>query len=137
MNNQLSRGAAVVLIALTLCALTSLTTAQNSFVSYRLLDVQTDIPAYTLNIVVPQTLLEYYTDKNHAIYSSGDFSKFVTPYSVKPIADRLWEIYPDEEDFSNAALAIVHQMTYMETTPGSYPVETLLDARADSDNFSL
>ena len=137
MNNQLSRGAAVVLIALTLCALTSLTTAQNSFVSYRLLDVQTDIPAYTLNIVVPQTLLEYYTDKNHAIYSSGDFSKFVTPYSVKPIADRLWEIYPCEEDFSNAALAIVHQMTYVETTPGSYPVETLLDARGDCDIFSF
>ena len=137
MKNQLSKGAAVVLVALTFCALTSISTAQNSTVSYRLLNAQTGIPAYTLNIVVPQTLLEYYTEKNHAIYSSSDFSKFVTPYSIKPIADKLWEIYENEEDFANAALAIVHQMTYVETSPGSYPVETLLEARGDCDIFSF
>jgi hypothetical protein len=137
MKNQLSKGAAVVLVTLTLCALTPLTIAQNSTVSYRLLDAQSGIPSYTLNIVIPQTLLEYYEEKNHAIYSSSDFSKFVTPYSIKPIADRLWEIYQDEEDFANAALAIVHQMTYVETSPGSYPVETLLDNKGDCDIFSF
>src|SRR5512137_3065443 len=119
MKNQLSRATAAIAAILVLCSLASVTLAQNNTVTYKLLDDQTGAAGYTLNIVVPQTLLEYYSEKNHAIYSSSDFSKFVTPYSVKPIADRLWEIYENEEDFTNAALAIVHQMTYIETATGS------------------
>ncbi len=137
MKNQLSNSAAMVLITLMLCGLVPLASAQSHTVTYRLLDDKTGIPAYTLNIVVPQTLLEYYRDKNHAIYAPSDFSKFVTPYSVKPIADRLQEIYNNEEDFANAVLAIVHQMTYVETAPGSYPVETLVDGAGDCDIFSF
>jgi hypothetical protein len=137
MKNQLSRAIAAVAVILVLCSLASVTLAQNNTVTYKLLDDQTGAAGYTLNIVVPQTLLEYYSEKNHAIYSSSDFSKFVTPYSVKPIADRLWEIYENEEDFTNAALAIVHQMTYTETAMGSYPVQTLLDAKGDCDIFSF
>ena len=137
MRKQLAKATAVVLITLALCSLTSFAMGQNSTASYRLLDVQTCVAAYTLNIVVPQTLLEYYAEKNHAIYSSSDFSKFVTPYSVKPIADSLLELYQNEEDFVNAVLAIVHQMTYVETALGSYPVQTLLDARGDCDIFSF
>src|SRR5512137_1763231 len=104
MRKQLAKATAAVLIALALCSLTSFAMGQNSTVSYRLLDVQTDVPAYTLNIVVPQTLFEYYAEKNHAIYSSSDFSKFVTPYSVRPISDSLLELYQNEEDFVNAVL---------------------------------
>jgi len=137
MRNQLAKATTVVLVVLELCSVAPFILAQNSTASYRLMNFRTGVAAYTLNIVVPQTLLEYYAEKNHAIYSSNDFSKFVTPYSVKPIADSLWELYQNEEDFANAALAIVHQMTYVETVLGKYPVQTLLDAMGDCDIFSF
>lgn len=137
MKNRLAKATTVFLMVLLSFTLVSNAMAQNQTVSYQLLDERTSTAAYTLNIVVPQTLLEYYSDKNHAIYASGEFSKFITPYSVKPIADILMELYQNEEDFANAALAIVHQMTYIETALGKYPVETLLDGRGDCDIFSF
>ncbi len=137
MKHQAARATAFALVTLALCASISLVWSQNSTVSYRLMEPGTSTPAYTLNIVVPQALLEYYEEKDHAIHSSSEFSKFVTPYSVKPIADCLLELYEDDEDFVNAALSIVHQMIYIETTPGSYPVETLLNSNGDCDIFSF
>lgn len=137
MKNHLSKATAFLLMFLMLSSLALLTTAQNNAISFRLLDTKTGLPAYTLNVVVPQTLVEYYAEKNRAIHSINEFSKFVTPYSVKPISDTLLKLYRNEEDFVNAALAIVHQMTYVETTLGKYPVQTLLDGRGDCDIFSF
>jgi hypothetical protein len=88
-------------------------------------------------VVVPETLHEYYVEKNHRSASSSDFSKFVTPYALKPIADELWEIYDNDEDFANGVLMIVHQITYVETTPAKYPVETIADGQGDCDLFSF
>jgi hypothetical protein len=105
--------------------------------SYQLLDKPGGNTAYTLNIVIPQNLLQYYEQQSDRIPSASSFPQFVTPYSVKPIADTLRTIYQNDEDFANAVLMIVHQMDYVETTPGKYPVETLADNTGDCDIFSV
>ena len=110
--------------------------AQDYTVSYQLLNQPDGKVTYELNVAVPETLHEYYVEKNHRSASSSDFPKFVTPYALKPIADKLWEIYDNEEDFANGALMIVHQITYVETMPAKYPVETMVDGQGDCDLFS-
>jgi hypothetical protein len=110
--------------------------AQDYTVSYQLLNHPNGNVTYQLNIAIPETLHEYYTEENHLSASSSDFPKFVTPYALKPIADKLWEIYDNEEDFANGALMIVHQITYVETMPAKYPVETIADSQGDCDLFS-
>ena len=104
--------------------------------SYQLLDKPNGLTQYRLNIVVSQSLYEYYCEKSHNINSNNDFAKFVTPYALKPIADSLWEIYADDEDFANGVLMIVHQMPYNETLPAKYPVETIVENKGDCDLFS-
>ncbi len=74
--------------------------------------------------------------QSHALYSNNDFYKFVTPYAVKPIADSLWQIYNNTEDFTNGVLMLVHQITYQEVIPGKYPVETLVNGYGDCDLFA-
>jgi hypothetical protein len=92
---------------------------------------------YELNVTIPQTLHQYYVLKNHAIYSQADISKFVTPYTLKPIADRLWQIYNNTEDFTNGVLMLVHQINYRESVPGKYPIETLVANTGDCDLFAF
>ncbi|HLN89338.1 MAG TPA: hypothetical protein VK253_04665, partial [Candidatus Binatia bacterium] len=89
--------------------------------------------AYELNVTIPQSLYQYYFVQNHALYSDSDFAKFVTPYALKPIADRLWQIYNNTEDFTNGVLMLVHQITYQEVIPGKYPIETLVNGYGDCD----
>ncbi|MEM3000386.1 MAG: Ig-like domain-containing protein [Candidatus Bathyarchaeia archaeon] len=110
--------------------------AQDHIIAYRLLNKPDGKITYELNIAIPETLREYYAEKNHRSASPSDFPKFVTPYALKPIADRLWEIYGAEEDFANGVLMIVHQITYIETKPAKYPVETLVGGQGDCDLFS-
>ena len=90
---------------------------------------------FELNMTIPQTLYQYYTLQNHDLYSNTDFAKFVTPNTLKPIADKLWEIYNNTEDFTNGVLMLVHQITYQEVIPGRYPVETLVNGYGDCDLF--
>jgi hypothetical protein len=105
--------------------------------SYELLDHPGGSTHYRLNVVVQQSLYDYYLAKNHALYSNDDFAKFVTPYALKPIADRLWEIYTDYEDFANAVLMIVHEIPYDNSSAfPKYPVETLVENKGDCDIFS-
>jgi hypothetical protein len=68
--------------------------------------------------------------------SSHNFVDFVTPYALQPIAENLWSIYADDEDFANGVLMIVHQIPYDETVPVKYPVETIVDDKGDCDLFS-
>jgi hypothetical protein len=68
---------------------------------------------------------------------SIEFAKFVTPYALKPIADSLWSIYNDDEDFANGVLMIVHQIPYEVTAPQKYPVETIVENKGDCDLFSF
>lgn len=115
----------------------SVARAQDYTISYQLLNHPDGNVTYELNVVIPENLQEYYEGKSHRSASSSDFPSFVTPYALKPIADKLWEIYDDEEDFANGALMIVHQITYVETAPAKYPVETMVDGQGDCDLFSF
>ncbi|MBC7130321.1 hypothetical protein H5T51_03750, partial [Candidatus Bathyarchaeota archaeon] len=85
---------------------------------------------------VSQSLYEYYKGKDHTQTSVDDFAKFVTPDALKPVAEKLWEIYSDDEDFVNGVLMLVHQIPYNTTKPAKYPVETLVDNIGDCDMFS-
>jgi len=105
--------------------------------SYQLLDKPDGSTTYTLNVAVSQSLYEYYLAKSHKLTSNSDFAKFITPYALKPIADSLWEIYTNDEDFANGVLMIVHQIPYVETTPAKYPAETIVENEGDCDLFSF
>jgi len=104
--------------------------------SYELLDSPDGSTTYRLTVSVTETLYEYYINQNHNLYSY-DFSKFVTPDALKPIADDLWSIYSNEEDFANGVLMILHQIPYVESDPQKYPVEIIVENEGDCDLFSI
>jgi hypothetical protein len=128
-----------ILLATTLALFSTITTgkAQDSTLTYQLLNNPQGNITYQLNVVIPQNLYEYYEGMNHRITSTSQFSHFVTPYALQPIASRLWEIYDNQEDFANGALIIAHQITYAETSLGKYPVETMAEEQGDCDLFSF
>jgi len=109
--------------------------SENYSQSYQLLDEPDGSTSYRLNVTVQQSLYEYYAEKSHSLNSNSDFAKFVTPYTLKPIADCLLEIYTDDEDFVNGVLMITHQIPYNEN-PAKYPVETIAENEGDCDLFS-
>jgi hypothetical protein len=104
-------------------------------ISFLLAKHQDSFTTYELNVSIPFSLYQYYTQQNHFLFSSQDFSRFITPYSMKPVADRLWQIYNNTEDFTNGVLMIAHQITYQEIEQSKYPVETLVDGKGDCDLF--
>jgi hypothetical protein len=110
---------------------------QDYKLSYQLLDKPDGDTTYQLEIVIPQQLNEHFARQNHRLSSSNDFSKFVTPYALKPAAERLRQMYDNEEDFANAVLMLVHQIPYEETTPGKYPTETMITGKGDCDLFAF
>ncbi|MCW4007560.1 MAG: Ig-like domain-containing protein [Candidatus Bathyarchaeota archaeon] len=136
MKATYTKAAITLTIILVIFSTIAITNAQDYTITYQLLNQPDGRITYKLNVAIPETLREYYTEKNHRSASASDFSKFVTPYALKPIADRLWEIYSNGEDFANGALMIVHQITYVETKPAKYPVETMVDGQGDCDLFS-
>ena len=109
---------------------------QDYTASFLLLNRPEGDVSYELNVTIPQALYQHYLIQNHALYSDSDFAKFVTPYALKPIADQLWQIYNNTEDFTNGVLMLVHQITYKEVIPGRYPVETLVAGNGDCDLFA-
>ncbi len=136
MRLQAVKAITTAMIAFAFLTLLPVAFAQDHSVSYKLMDKQGQNASYTLNVIVPETLLKYYQEKNHRLAVQADFPTFVTPYALEPIADRLWQIYPSDEDFVNGALMIVHQMEYVETRDGRYPAETLVFNQGDCDVFS-
>lgn len=136
MNPKLSRTFVVITVLLTFSYLFPYCLSANHSQSYQLLDSPHGSMYYRLNVVVSQFLYEYYHEKSHRLSSNHDFAKFVTPYALQPIADSLWEIYTDDEDFANGVLMIVHQIPYEETLPVKYPVETIVENKGDCDLFS-
>ncbi len=129
-----------LLLLMAISTLTSLiprSYADTSNLSYQLLEHVNESTQYRLNVVVSESLQEYYSAKSHTLFNEIDFAKFVTPYALQPIADSLREIYTDSEDFANGALMIVHQITYQQTAPPKYPVETMVTGQGDCDLFSF
>ena len=110
-------------------------TVEEHRVSFLIFNRPNGDKTYELTLTIPQTLYQYYTQKSHYVFSSRDFSKFVTPQAFQQVADTLWQLYDTPEDFTNAVLTIVHQITYEETIPSFYPVETLVKGKGDCDLF--
>ncbi len=104
--------------------------------TYELLDSPDGSTNYRLMVLINETLYQNYINKTHKLYNY-DFSKFVTPDALKPIADDLWSIYSNEEDFANGVLMIVHQIPYVESDPQKYPIETIVENEGDCDLFSI
>lgn len=136
MKSKLSRTLIAITVLITLSYLPPYCLSENYSHSYQLLDKPNGSAQYGLNVVVSQSLYEYYREKNHNLNSNNDFAKFVTPYALKPIADSLWEIYTDDEDFANGVLMFVHQIPYQETLPVKYPIETMVENKGDCDLLS-
>jgi len=134
---KISRAFTLTTLFLTLFYIVPCCLSQNYNCSYQLLNKPEGSTRYTLNVAVSQTLYEYYLEKSHKLTSNNDFAKFVTPYALKPVADNLWEIYTNDEDFANGVLMIVHQIPYVETAPSKYPVETIVENEGDCDLFSF
>jgi len=105
--------------------------------SYWLLNHPDGSQRYELNVSVSSSLYEYYVGTDHSLRSRFDLGKFVTPYALEPVADSLWTVYQDDEDFVNAVLMIVHQIPYEASTPQKYPVETIVENEGDCDLFSF
>ncbi|MEM1589574.1 MAG: hypothetical protein QXZ68_01200 [Candidatus Bathyarchaeia archaeon] len=104
--------------------------------SYNLLKDFNSSKQYRLNVAVPESLYDHYRGLDHKQVSTRDFAKFVTPYPLKPIAERLWDIYSNAEDFANGVLMIVHQIPYSATPLAKYPIETIVENIGDCDLFS-
>jgi hypothetical protein len=140
MKNIYLRTVSVVVIALAVLSLVPFGKTQELSKDYQFSFLLLNHPdgevTYELNVTIPQVLYQYYTVQNHALYSDSDFVKFVTPYILKPIADKLWQIYNNTEDFTNGVLMLVHQIGYREIVPGKYPVETLVEGKGDCDLFA-
>ncbi len=132
---HLARISAAIVLLVRL-SLPHASSAANYTYSYWLLDQPDGSSRYELTVSVTSSLYEYYQSKDHDLYSL-DFSKFVTPYALKPMADSLWSIYTDVEDFANGVLMIVHQIPYKESAPQGFPVETIAQNEGDCDLFSF
>ena len=127
----------VSLVILLLLLLSGRCLADTHEYSYHLLDSPDGSTVYRLTVTINDTLYDYYNStQNHNLYGY-DFSKFVTPDALKPIADDLWTIYSNEEDFANGVLMIVHQISYVESDPQKYPVETIFEDEGDCDLFTI
>jgi hypothetical protein len=136
MRNRLSATLMTLVVLVVLSHLPQNCLCDSSF-SYQLLNRPDGSTYYRLNVVVSQSLYEYYLGRSHTQDSNLDFAKFVTPYSLKPVADRLLEVYADDEDFANGVLMIVHQIPYEVTIPEKYPVETIVENKGDCDLLSF
>jgi len=108
--------------------------AANYVYSYWLLDDPDGSTRYRLTVSATTSLYEYYLSKNHNL-PPYEFAQFVTPKALEPIAEDLWDIYNDEEDFANGVLMILHQVPYEESNR-KYPVETIVENEGDCDTFS-
>lgn len=131
-----TRAVIVIVVLLTLAYLPSGCVSENYSASYELYGFHGSTEHYRLNVVVPDSLYEYYSAAVHQLVTENDFAKFVTPYALKPIADSLLQIYPNNEDLVNGALMIVHQIPYQVVNPPEYPVETIANNRGDCDLLS-
>jgi hypothetical protein len=108
-------------------------TESGATVTFKLVDLTDGNLQYSLTVTIPASLVNYYGNMNHVTLSEGDFGKYVTPIAVKPIADALRQAYPNDEDFTNAVLELVHQTPYQFTAQSYYPIETLFRDKGDCD----
>src|SRR3989304_10201954 len=95
---------------------------------------------HTLYVSMPASLYDYYSSKSHFVNADGGYAKFVTSDAFIPIAEDIQNVtsnlaYSDEQ-FANAVLAIVRQVSYVRSTM-KYPVEAIVENSGDCDPLSL
>ncbi len=135
-SSSTCRSIIITLLVLAAFFAPSCCSAANYDYTYELLDNPDGSTSYRLTVSVTPALYEYYRSKDHNLLFY-DFAKFVTPYPLKPIADDLWSIYSNNEDFANGVLMFTHQIPYVESGPQKYPVETIVENEGDCDLFSF
>ena len=117
--------------------LSNITLAQTTEHVFELRNQSNGSKTYELTLSTTQTLYTYYETQNHQIRENTDLAKFVTPSPLQPVADDLWAIYNNPEDFANGVLMITHQIPYVASAPQKYPIETLRENIGDCDLFSF
>ena len=127
----------ITLYLILILTLTNTCQAQNTQQTYKLLDQPDGTEEYNITLTTPQNLYLYYLNKEHTINNIQDLSKFVTPYPLEPLANDLWSIYNNQEDYANAVLMITHQIPYKESSPQKYPIETITENEGDCDLLSF
>lgn len=95
---------------------------------------------HTLYISIPASLYDYYEARSHTLSSDSDYARFITPTVFSSIAENIQKItdnapYSDEQ-FANAVLTIVRQITYNKSN-AKYPVEAIVKNSGDCDVLSL
>src|SRR3989304_714001 len=95
---------------------------------------------HPLYVSMPASLYDYYNSKSHFVTADGDYVKFATSDAFIPIAEDIQNVtsnlaYSDEQ-FANAVLAIVRQVSYVRSTM-KYPVEAIVENSGDCDPLSL
>src|SRR4030042_2079190 len=92
--------------------------------------VQFGLNDHKFYVSIPPSLYNYYQGKTHTVTDESQYSNFVTPTAVAPIAQSIRNLtskdaYGDEE-FANSVLALVQQIPYVEIDI-KYPIETIVD----------
>lgn len=128
---------AFILTLFLILSLCNICLTQNVQHTFELLNRPDGSESYQLTISVTQNLYEYYLARDHRLYDINDLSKFVTANPLEPVANDIWSIYSNEEDFVNGVLMITHQIPYKETLPQKYPIETISENQGDCDLFSF
>ena len=93
-----------------------------------------------LYVSITPSLYDYYSNMSHTVNEDSDYTKFITPQAVAPIAESIQKITDklphSDEQFADAVLMMVHQIHYAVTEP-KYPVETLEDNYGDCVELSF
>ena len=101
---------------------------------------QFGLEGHKLYVSVPPSLYNYYQGKTHTVTDEAQYSNFVTPTAVAPIAQSLHNLTSKDnygnEEFANAVLSFVQQIPYVEIDI-KYPIETIVENKGDCDTISL
>ena len=130
-------GTLIILFAIPTATSESTEKTSNNFIAqYKLFDEN-------LFVSIQPSLYTYYNNLSHVIPHSSDYAKFITPQTVRPLAEKILKIIQNtqnnatlEEQFANAVLSFVHQIPY-NITGAKFPVETLIDNRGDCGALSI
>lgn len=93
-------------------------------------------PLCRLFVNVTNSTYMAYRNMDHSVVSIGELRKFVTPNVVKPISLILKQLYPDDVNFANSVLMLVHQIQYpanKSDIPSHYPIEYIVDGIGDCE----
>jgi hypothetical protein len=132
--------AIILLIGILLLVFITPTSMAANYEKTNTFQAQYGILNQKLYVSVPPSLYDYYGNMSHTVNGDSDYANFVTPQAVEPIAEGIQNITRNmpysNEQFADAVLALVHQMSYV-VNGAQYPVETLVNNSGDCVDLSL